>query len=253
MIIFASLIIFYKSGIKSCFSFNLKGGDAHFMNRLINTVIAIALLSFIAISFLFFAINHTIDLVDYNHIETVSIEDLEQGKVKKRFIRLEKPIAFYLYSIKGYNVFSSPDKPSALYFPIIKTEDFNKNTLVPEKKFKIVVRDKNYNREIINHNSEITLSEEVSFDAKIVNDIPQSIREEINNSPKLAEHFDNELICLDKGRKPLSLIIVILMFVVSISSVLLIVIIIRKGGVEIVKIFKDTAKVRNVKDNIGDL
>jgi len=71
------------------------------MNRVINTVVVIFLLSIIFIVLLSLAINTTIDLVDYNTRETINIERINNGEnINKRFVRLENVVPYYSYDIK---------------------------------------------------------------------------------------------------------------------------------------------------------
>ncbi len=225
------------------------------MNRIINTVLVIVILSLVTVFFGFNGINLTIDRVNYNSMEKVSLDDIEKGNIKDGYVRLEGVIAYYPYSIKGYNILSSPEKPSALYFPIIKKEELNKNTLpIPEKKFKILVRDENYNKNIVKQKEELPLGE-LSFNAKIVSEdsISESVIKEIKNSQIFSKYFEPKLLYIDKVDQPVSLILIILMYSLAIFAIVLIVIVIRNRGVEIVRISKDNAKLRNVKDNIGEL
>ncbi len=223
------------------------------MSKIINTVLVVIILLGVTIILSYHAINYTIDSIDYRNIQTVSIEQLKSNNVNKRFIRLERVMAYYLYSIKGYNTFSSPDKPSALYYPVVNPDNFNKNTLVPEDEFRILVRDKNYNPEILNQKEEVILSEEISFYGRIQDKIPDSIKKEIYSSEDFKEHFSDNLIYIEKGYKPFPIVFTGVLYILALASIVIIIIILEKGGIEIVRITRNNVKMKNIKDNIGEL
>jgi hypothetical protein len=223
------------------------------MSKIINTVFIIVILVAIALIFGYHAINYTIDAIDYRNVKTVTLEQIESGEVKKRFIRLEKVMAYYLYSIKGYNSFSSADKPSALYYPVVNPDDFNKNTLTPDTRFKVLVRDEDYNSEVINQREEVILSEEISFNGKILNEIPASIRKEITSSVDFKEHFAEKLIYIEKDYKPMPIVFTGIFYLLALASIALIFIILNKGGIEVIRISRYNVKTKNIKDNLGEL
>jgi hypothetical protein len=223
------------------------------MSKIINTVFIIVILFAIALILGYHAINYTIDAVDYRNVNTVTLEQIESGRVKKRFIRLEKVMAYYLYSIKGYNSFSSVDKPSALYYPVVNPDELNKNTLTPDTRFKVLVRDEDYNPEVINQREEVILSEEISFHGKILNEIPASIKKEITSSVDFKEHFAEKLIYIEKDYKPMPIVFTGIIYLLALASIALIVIILNKGGIEVIRISRYNVKAKNIKDNLGEL
>lgn len=228
------------------------------MSKIVNTVIVIILLISAMSSLLYIAVNSTIDIIEFNNIKTMSLLEFETeyfNKEKKsdiRFIRLKNVLAYYYYSIKTYNSFTGPNSPTAIYFPAIDPSkvDYRSNLNLFEK-FKVIIRDTNYNVDIIKEKKEMTLSI-ISFNARVIKTIPEIVTKQIY-SDEFRKKFGNELIYLEKDASPLPLWFVIIFYSLAIFVLFLIILILKKGGIEIIKVTKGSVKVKNIKDNIGDI
>ncbi|MFW5799800.1 MAG: hypothetical protein ACOCV8_03200, partial [Spirochaetota bacterium] len=173
-----------------------------YMSKIINTIIVIIILLTIISILAYFEIKYTIELMHYNDIPLVSIEDIEEGKINRKYIKLKNVVAYYYYAIKTYNTLSTPDEPTAIYFPIAKKKKATfMETLEPKKKFKIIVRDEDYDIDIINEKREMTLRV-LGFKAKIINEIPKSVLNKLKSN-ELKKYFDDNLYFLDKSAKPM--------------------------------------------------
>lgn len=223
------------------------------MSKIINTVAVILLLSLLGIWIAKLSIEYTIEYIDYQNIKAVTIEELtsEEG-VDSKFIRLNNVTAYYFYAIKTYNSFSTPESPAAIYFPILEEWKADFDSIIAPEKFKIIIRDENYDPDIINEKDEMTLSV-ISFDAKIKDELPDTVIDTLKS--KFSRKYFNidKLIILEKDVKPFPFIITILLYIIFIAVLIVIIYILKIGGVEIIRVSRQNVKVKKVKDNIGDI
>jgi hypothetical protein len=222
------------------------------MSKIINSVVVIALLSAITITACVVSINGIIDNIHYNNAETISVRQIEKGtKINKRYIRVTNAMAYYFYALKTYNYITGPDNPAAVYFPVISPEKVKyRSSFKPTVPFKVLVKDKNYDKAIIKNKEEATL-EIIDFKARVIKKIPESVRKELK-SEDYKEVFVENPLYLEKDAKPIPIWLIIILCLLVLGGIALIVIIVKRGGIEIIKVTRTNVKVKKVTDNIGD-